>query len=53
MKDIAVSTEKSELLGALAPMRPDIVEIETDATRTSLPDGYQNAAPLATSGAPR
>ena len=45
--------EKSELLGALAPMRPDIVEIETDATGTPLPDGYQNAAPLATSGAPR
>jgi hemoglobin len=40
-------TEKSELLGALAPMRPDIVEIETQATSTPLPDGYRNAPPLA------
>ena len=45
--------EKSQLLGALAPMRSDIVEIETADTGTPLPDGYKNAAPLATSGAPR
>jgi hemoglobin len=45
--------EKSELLNALAPMRADIVEIETGATGTPLPDGYQNAPPLATSGAHR
>ena len=45
--------EKSELLGALAPMRPDIVEIETAATGTPIPDGYKNAPPLAASGAPR
>jgi len=45
--------EKSELLGALAPMRSDIVEIESSATGTPLPDGYQNAPPLATAGANR
>ena len=45
--------EKSELLGALAPMRADIVEVESAATGTPLPDGYRNAPPLATSGASR
>jgi hemoglobin len=45
--------QKSELINALAPMRSDIVEVETAATGTPLPDGYKNAAPLATSGAPR
>lgn len=39
--------EKNELLGALAPMRADIVEVESSATGTSLPDGYRNAPPLA------
>ncbi len=39
--------EKDELLGALAPMRSDIVEVETSATGTPLPDGYKNAPPLA------
>ena len=39
--------EKNELLGALAPMRSDIVEVETSATGTPLPDGYKNAPPLA------
>jgi hemoglobin len=39
--------EKNELLGALAPMRSDIVEVESGATGTPLPDGYQNAPPLA------
>jgi hemoglobin len=43
--------EKAELLSALAPMRADIVEVESDETRTSLPDGYRNAPPLAKSGA--
>ena len=42
--------EKNELLGALAPMRSDIVEVESSATGTPLPDGYKNAPPLATSG---
>ena len=39
--------EKSELLGALAPMRADIVEVESSATGTPLPEGYENAPPLA------
>jgi hemoglobin len=39
--------EKGELLGALAPMRADIVEVESDATGTPLPDAYRNAPPLA------
>jgi hemoglobin len=43
--------EKAELLGALAPMRADIVEVESGATGTPLPDGYRNAPPLATTGA--
>jgi len=43
--------EKSELLGALAPMRADIVEVESSATGTPLPDGYRNAPPLASTGA--
>jgi hemoglobin len=42
--------EKSELLGALAPMRPDIVEIETSETGTPLPDAYKNAPPLVGTG---
>jgi hemoglobin len=46
-------TEKSELLGALGPMRPDIVEIETQATGTPIPDGYRNAPPLAATAADR
>jgi hemoglobin len=45
--------EKGELLGALAPMRSDIVEVESGATGTALPDGYRNAPPLSTSGAAR
>jgi hemoglobin len=45
--------EKSELLGALAPMRSDIVEVESSETGTPLPAGYQNAPPLAASGAAR
>ena len=43
--------EKAELLGALAPMRADIVEVETSETGTPLPDSYRNAPPLAESGA--
>jgi hemoglobin len=43
--------EKAELLGALAPMRPDIVEVETGATGTALPATYRNAPPLSTAGA--
>ena len=43
--------EKAELLGALAPMRSDIVEVETGATGTPLPATYRNAPPLSTAGA--
>jgi hemoglobin len=39
--------EKAELLGVLAPMRADIVEVESASTGTPLPAGYQNARPLA------
>jgi hemoglobin len=39
--------EKGELLGALAPMRADIVEVESSTTGTPLPGGYKNAPPLA------
>ncbi len=45
--------EKNELLGALAPMRADIVEVEAATTGTPLPDGYRNAPPLAGAGASR
>jgi hemoglobin len=45
--------EKDELLGALAPMRADIVEVEAATTGTPLPDGYQNAPPLAGAGTVR
>ena len=40
-------TEKTELLNALAPMRTDIVEVESDATGTPLPESYRNAPGLA------
>lgn len=43
--------EKAELLGALAPMRADIVEVESEETGTPLPADYRNAPPLTTSGA--
>jgi hemoglobin len=39
--------EQGELLGLLAPMRADIVEVETSATATPLPSSYQAAPPLA------
>ena len=39
-------TEKGELLAVLGPMRPDIVEVETSATGTPLPETYRNAPPL-------
>jgi hemoglobin len=38
---------QSQLLGILGPLRADIVEVETPATGTPLPDAYENAAPLA------
>ena len=38
--------EQDELISALAPMKGDIVEDESDATGTPLPAVYQAAAPL-------
>lgn len=38
---------QDELLGILGPLRGDIVEVETPATGTPLPDAYQPAPPLA------
>ena len=43
--------DKAELIGALAPMRADIVEIETPDIGAPLPGAYRNAPPLAKSGA--
>jgi len=40
-------TEQEELLGMLAPMLDDIVEVESPATGTPLPAAYLNAPPLA------
>jgi len=39
-------TEQDELLGLLAPMRGDIVEMESPETGTPLPDTYEPAPPL-------
>jgi hemoglobin len=39
--------EQQELLGILGPLRSDIVEVESPATGTPLPQNYKNAAPLA------
>ena len=39
--------EQQELLGILGPLRGDIVEVESAATGTPLPDSYRAAAPLA------
>jgi hemoglobin len=40
--------EKDELIGALAPMRSEIVEVESAESGTPLPASYRNAPPLAT-----
>jgi len=40
--------EQTELLAILAPLRAEIVEIESAVTGTALPDSYRNAPPLAT-----
>ncbi|MGH9052836.1 MAG: group I truncated hemoglobin [Acidimicrobiia bacterium] len=39
--------EQNELLGALAPMRADIVEVESTETGTALPQTYKPAPALA------
>ncbi|MGH9767599.1 MAG: group I truncated hemoglobin, partial [Blastocatellia bacterium] len=44
--------EKNELLGALAALRPDIVESESSATGGDLPANFKPAPPLAEKGAP-
>jgi len=41
------AAEQGELLGILGPLRPDIVELESAATGTPLPDGYRAAPALA------
>ena len=41
-----LQAEQDELIGALAPMKADIVEVESDATGTPMPASYQTAAPL-------
>ena len=41
--------EQAELFGILAPLRGDIVEVESDATGTPLPAEYRNAPALVTS----
>lgn len=38
---------QTQLLGILGPLRGDIVEVESPATGTPLPDSYENAQPLA------
>jgi hemoglobin len=39
-------TDQEELLGLLAPMRSDIVEVESPQTGLALPDSYQPAPAL-------
>ena len=41
------AAEQQELLGILGPLRGDIVEVETPATGTPLPESYQPAPRLA------
>ena len=41
------NVEQQELIGILGPLRGDIVEVESPATGTPLPDGYKAAPPLA------
>ena len=38
--------EKGELLGALGPLGPDIVESDSTATGTALPDSFHPAKPM-------
>jgi truncated hemoglobin YjbI len=42
--------EQNELLGALAGLRGDIVEVESNATGTELPAGFKPAPPLGAKG---
>jgi hemoglobin len=40
--------EQDELLGILGPLKSDIVEVDSNATGTPLPDGYESAPALTT-----
>ena len=40
------AAEQQELIGILAPLRSDIVTVESPETGTALPDDYRNAPPL-------
>ncbi|HZF40705.1 MAG TPA: group 1 truncated hemoglobin, partial [Blastocatellia bacterium] len=42
------ANEKKELLGILAPMKPQIVEVKSQATGTPLPPNFKPAPPLKT-----
>lgn len=39
--------EQDELLGILGPLKTEIVEVQSSATATPLPDAYRAAPPLA------
>jgi hemoglobin len=39
-------TEQDEVLGVLGPLKPEIVEVDSDQVGTSLPSGYQPAPAL-------
>ena len=41
--------EQDELLGILGPLKAEIVEVESNATATPLPEAYRAAPPLAKS----
>ena len=41
------TNEQQELVGILGPLRGDIVEVESAATGTPLPDSYEAAVPVA------
>ena len=41
------NAERDELLGLLGPLRPEIVEVESPQTGTTLPDSFEPAPPLA------
>jgi hemoglobin len=40
--------EQEELLGILGPLKSDIVEVDSSATGTPLPDAYEPAQALTT-----
>ena len=46
-KFVVPDVSQGQLLGILGPLRGDIVEVESPATGTPLPETYQPAPPLA------